>query len=54
MILELINSISLDTLANYFIDYTLFTVAFFSFFTLVHNLWLAKKENKLKKKWLTY
>ncbi len=54
MVLELIKSISLDTLLNHFIDYTLFTIAFFSFFTLLNNLWLVKKENKLKKKWFTF
>ncbi len=53
MLLEFFNSISLSTFTNQFIDYTLLTVAFFSFFTLINNLWSVKKENKLKVKYIT-
>jgi hypothetical protein len=48
MLIELLNSFSVNTLANQFIDYTLLTVAFFSFFTLVDHFMAAKKEVNVK------
>lgn len=48
MLFEVLNSISVNTFTNLFIDYTLLTVAFFSFFTLVNNLIEVKKEAKAK------
>ena len=44
MLFEVLNSISVNTFTNLFIDYTLLTVAFFSFFTLVNNLIKVKNE----------
>jgi large-conductance mechanosensitive channel len=48
MLFELLNSVSLNTFANQFIDYTLLTVAFFSFFKLINNLLESKQEGKVK------
>lgn len=48
MLFEALNSISVSTFTNSLIDYTLLTVAFFSFFTLVNNLRAVKKEAKVK------
>lgn len=46
MLIELLNSISVDTLTNQFIDYTLLTGAFFSFFKLIDKVKNLKKEVK--------
>jgi large-conductance mechanosensitive channel len=48
MLFELLNTISLNTVANQFIDYTLLTVAFFSFFKLINNLMESRKETTIK------
>jgi len=48
MLVELLNSFSASTLTNQFIDYTIVTVAFFSFFTLVDHFMEAKKEVTIK------
>lgn len=53
MLLELLNTISLNTFVDQFIDYTLLTIAFFSFFTIINNLWAVNKENKIKIKCIT-
>jgi hypothetical protein len=52
MLFEVLNSISVNTFTNLFIDYTLLTVAFFSFFTLVNNLIKVKKEVKVKNEFI--
>ena len=46
MLFELLNTISVETLANQFIDYALLTGAFFSFFKLIDKIKNFKKEVK--------
>ena len=47
MLFDTLNSISASSFVNQFVDYTLLTAAFFSFFVLVNNLIQAKKEVKV-------
>lgn len=49
MIFELLNTISVNTVTNYIIDYTLLTTAFFSFFKLIDKIVQINKEAKENK-----
>lgn len=49
MLFELLSTISINTVANHFIDYSLLTTAFFSLFKLVNKIVNINKEAKQNK-----